>query len=134
MSGQIQALIIVFGGVLGAAGPICAGVTIGAAIGAVIWLLVGAVGVAAGAAEGLHVGLGLCSIGLPAGLASGLIVANCKKAKCVETREKLHKRESELSDCGNMIERCREVMRKSEEELKELQMIVNELEQTFPLL
>ena len=44
-----------------------------------------------------------------------------------EARKKLRKCE-ELNDCGDVVERCREALQKSEDELKDLRESVRELE------
>ena len=101
------------------------------------WLTIGASALA-GAGTGALVGLifgplgGIlgAAIGSRLGEVGGGAIADDRERKLEETRKKLCEYEHELRDCSNVVERYREVLMKSEEELKELQKIVSELQQT----
>ena len=70
-------------------------------------------------------------MGAVVGFVAGALLANMCKDEIAETWKKLHKCNLELADCVNVVERCKEVLRKSEEELTELLRVLSELEQSF---
>ena len=107
LSKQIQELTIAAGGIIGAGAGAGAAFVIGAVTGPVGALI------AAG-------------IGGSLGIFGGDTVARKRENELEEKRKKLCEYECELYDCG---ERCKEILRKSEEELKELQRIVDGLEE-----
>ena len=96
-----------------------AGALAGAGTGALVGLIFGPLGGILGAAIGSRLG----EVG-------GGAIADDRERKLEETRKKLCEYEHELRDCSNVVERYREVLMKSEEELKVLQKIVSELQQT----
>ena len=112
LSGQIAALTVAAGGMLGGAGGVGAAAVVGA--------LGGPVGLMAAA-----------GVGLLSGILGGAVFADRHEKQLKEKRAKLYRCESELNTCGNVVERCKEVLRKSQEELQELKQIVSELEQSF---
>ena len=127
LSDQIKALTVVAGGATGAGVGTAGGATIGALIGTAVFPVVGtAIGAGVGAGIGVLVGAG-------GGLIGGAAVAIHRKKQVEEARQNLDRCEMELADCGNVVERCKEALRRSEDELKELKRVVDGLELCFCL-
>ena len=74
---------------------------------AAIGALSGPVGAAVGAA-----------LGLGSGILGGAVIANCREIQLEQAGAKLYKCEKELNACGNVVERCKMALKKSQEELK----------------
>ena len=79
------------------------------------------------ALAGLPVGPIAVAAGMAIGMVGGFLVSRMHKSEREEKMKKLQECESELNDSSKVFKSCEEVLLKSEEELKELQNIMNNL-------
>ena len=81
-----------------------------------IGALSGPVGAAVGAA-----------LGLGSGILGGAVIANRREIQLEQAGAKLYKCERELNACGNVVERCKMALKKSQEELEQLKQVISNL-------